>query len=99
MILDLILNQNYTENYQILYNCESPRYLTLKGKGISSELNDLSYDFGKVRTTTTATHTLVLTNNGNIPAPIKFSTIIEDNPDFIFENDLYYLNTTCGRKF
>ena len=94
-------NQNYTENYQILYNCESPRYLTLKGKGISSELNDLSYDFGKVRTTTTATHTLVLTNNGNIPAPIKFSTIIEDNPDFIFENDLYYLNTTIppGESF
>lgn len=72
----------YQEKYELEYNCEKKIEISLTGKGIGSELNNLSHDFGKVPLTRTALHSFTLTNNGNAPAPIKFSGIESDNNNY-----------------
>lgn len=73
---------NYSEKYEIIYNCDKKIELTLLGKGISSELNDISYDFGKVRVGKTVPNKFTLTNTGNTPAPIKYHNIVQNDPSF-----------------
>lgn len=72
----------YQETFILEYDCSKEAAISLKGKGISSELADLSHDFGSVRLGENNVHTFTLTNSGNTPAPIKFKKIEYNDEGF-----------------
>lgn len=72
----------YEELFEIEYDCKANAQIKVIGKGISSELSDLTHDFGAVRLGNKQEYTFTLKNNGNTPAPIKFKSIETNDESF-----------------